>query len=236
MLQRIVEYLEQALPERRLRVIDAGCGRLWPLGLSRDLVMTGIDIEQEALDARRREAGDLDVAILGDLRDETLAPAGSADLVFSRYVLEHIAGAELAFASMARWLAPGGFLVLQIPDRQSAYGYVARRTPHWVHIWYYRNVLGRPHAGVPGRHPYRTVHEQAISRAGIRALCERHGLVLCREYLVDDVALHRGPRWSLIRTGLTLLSRLSGNRLTDRHNNLAYVLARPSQTVSSRTA
>ncbi len=233
-LQRIVEDLGAELPNRTWHVIDAGCGRSSPLDLGRAVVITGIDIDEHALDARRGQAPALDRAIHGAVRDGALAPAGSADLVFSRYVLEHIADAERAFTNMVRWLAPGGILVLQIPDRQSTYGYVARRTPHWLHIWYYRRVLGRPSAGQPGRHPYRTVHERAISRAGIRALCRRHGLVLRREYLVDDLALLRGPKWTLIKTGLTVLARLSGNRLTARHNNLAYVLARPSQASTSR--
>lgn len=234
-LAHIAEYLGAALPNRTLHVIDAGCGRSSPLDLGREVVITGIDIDEHALTARRGQTPPLDVAIHGDVRNDALAPAGSADLVFSRYVLEHIADAERAFTSMVRWLAPGGFLVLQIPDRQSTYGYVARLTPHWLHIWYYRHVLGRPAAGQPGRHPYRTVHERALSRAGIRVLCDRHGLVLRREYLVDDLVLLRGPKWTLIKTGLALLSRLSGNRLTARHNNLAYVLARPSQASSPRS-
>jgi 2-polyprenyl-3-methyl-5-hydroxy-6-metoxy-1,4-benzoquinol methylase len=40
---------------------------------------------------RRTETGDLDAAIVGDLR-VTILPAGSYDVVFSLFVLEHIAG------------------------------------------------------------------------------------------------------------------------------------------------
>jgi SAM-dependent methyltransferase len=227
-LRSIVRHLDETLPRRKLRVVDAGCGRSSALPIPREVEITGIDLDEDALKARVQAGKDLDHAILGDVRDCGLVAPGSADLVISRYVLEHVSNVERAFANLARWVAPGGLVVVQIPDRQSAYGYVARRTPHRLHVWYYRRVLGRPHAGEPGRHPYRVMHEPAISRGGIRALCERHGLVLRCEYVVDELALRRGPQWTLIRTGLSLLGRLSGNRLTTRHNNLAYVLQRPA--------
>jgi SAM-dependent methyltransferase len=226
-LRSIVRHLDETLPRRKLRVVDAGCGRSSELPIARDVEITGIDLDDDALQARSRTRNDLDHAILGDVRNGALVAPGSADLVISRYVLEHVSSVERAFANLARWVAPGGVIVVQIPDRQSAYGYFARHTPYRMHAWYYRQVLGRPHAGEPGRHPYRVVHEPAISRSGIRALCRRHGLVLRREYLVDDLALRRGPRWTLIRTGLALLGHLSGSRLATRHNNLAYVLQRP---------
>lgn len=229
-LRSIVGHLNETLPHRRLRIVDAGCGRSSQLPIAREVEITGIDLDEDALQARLRTSQDLDHAILGDVRDGALIAPGSADLVISRYVLEHVCDVERAFANLARWVAPGGLVVVQIPDRRSAYGYLARRTPHRLHVWYYRTVLRRPHAGEPGRHPYRVVYEPAIGRGGIRALCERHGLVLRREYVVDDLALRRGPEWTLIRTGLRLLSRLSGHRLTARHNNLAYVLERPKRS------
>src|SRR6185437_11416268 len=71
-----------------LRILEAGCGRDWPLHVSVPYTLTGLDLDPDALAART----DLDEAIIGDLRTAEL-PAHSFDVVYSAFVLEHVSGA-----------------------------------------------------------------------------------------------------------------------------------------------
>jgi hypothetical protein len=60
-------------------------------------------------------------------------------------------------------LAEAGLLVLAAPNPLSAKGLVTRFTPHWIHVWYYRRVLGDKLAGQGDRLPFRTYLKAAMS-------------------------------------------------------------------------
>lgn len=209
---------------RQLRILEAGCGREWPLKLDGvDYHLTGIDLDGEALQARLERKGDLDEAIVGDLCAPGMIPPGSFDVIYSSFVLEHLADAEGALVSMINGLKSGGLLLLRIPDRYSVYGWTSRSTPFWLHVAYYRLILGRPNAGKPGFAPYPTHHREVVSRAGIRAFCERHGCVVAHEH-AHTYYLHEGRFKLLMRIYARALSALSFGHLSWRHNNLTYVI------------
>src|SRR5687768_4518033 len=91
--RRIREYAASR-PGETLRILEAGCGRQWSLDLSGiDYHLTGLDSNEHSMRMRIEQSGDLDEAIVGDLRDAPLEP-GSFDVVFSSFVLEHISGAQ----------------------------------------------------------------------------------------------------------------------------------------------
>lgn len=207
-----------------LRILEAGCGREWPLKLTGvEYHLTGIDLDAEALKARLEKKGDLDDAIVGDLCAPGMIPAGSFDVIYSSFVLEHLSDAEGALKSMIDGLKPGGLLLLRIPDRYSVYGWTSRCTPFWVHVAYYRLILGRPNAGKPGFAPYPTYHREVVSRAGIRIFCERHGCVVTHEH-AHTYYLREGRLKLVMRLYALALSALSFGRLAWRHNNLTYVI------------
>ena len=83
---KMLETQLNAMPQE-LRILEAGCGRSWPLKLSRPYQLTGIDMDQAALSARK----DLNSAVVGDLRTAEFAER-SFDVIYSSYVLEHIRG------------------------------------------------------------------------------------------------------------------------------------------------
>jgi 2-polyprenyl-3-methyl-5-hydroxy-6-metoxy-1,4-benzoquinol methylase len=118
----------------RLHILEAGCGQWWGLDLSGvAYTLTGVDSDSAALEHRQKVTGDLDTAILGDLRTVTL-DAGAYDAIYCAYVLEHIYGAAALMARFVTWLKPGGLLLVTVPDRDSAFVLLTRLTPFWLHV------------------------------------------------------------------------------------------------------
>ena len=78
-----------------LQILEAGCGQEWQLDLvGVDFLLTGVDLDGDALQIRKRNFDDLDQIIEGDLRTVDL-PDSSFDVIYNAYVLEHVAGANL---------------------------------------------------------------------------------------------------------------------------------------------
>jgi SAM-dependent methyltransferase len=91
--------------------------------------------------------------LLGDL--ETFDFGGRKfDVVICWNVLEHLSNLRAAMARLTATLTPGGLLIIAGPVVSSMKGLLTKFTPHWVHVWFHRNVLGRRHAGKPGRAPF----------------------------------------------------------------------------------
>lgn len=222
-----IEHLEshvRALPGP-LRILEAGCGRQWPLNLQRsDYRLTGIDLDVHALNSRMHRRGDLHEAIVGDLCAKGMIPDGAYDVVYSSFVLEHIQDAESALRNMVGGLKHGGMLLLRIPDRFSVYGWAARITPFRLHVAYRRYVLGDANAGKPGHSPYPTYHASVVSRRGIRAFCETHGCEVMREYGLAYYLQRENLRTLAVKVAVLAVWALSLGRLAWRHNNLTYVI------------
>lgn len=200
-----------------LRILEAGCGRHWGLKLSVPYSLTGIDLDRQALAVRT----DLDRAIVGDLTTAEFPP-GSFDVIYCAFVLEHVKGAEQVLERFLHWLAPGGLLIIKVPDRHSAYGFLTRLTPLWVHVLAYRWLFGYREAGTPGHGPYPTAYDAVISERGLARFCAAHGLA---EPHVGRLCSYTGNR--LVTAGAFLISALSAGRLAWRHNNLLFVARAP---------
>jgi SAM-dependent methyltransferase len=206
----------EALPGP-LRILEAGCGRKWTISLSVPYRLTGLDLDPDALAARK----DLDQALVGDLRTAEFPPH-SFDVIYNAFVLEHVRGARQVLERFLRWLAPGGMLILKVPDRDSAYGFLTRLTPFWVHVMIYRHVFGIRLAGTPGHGPYRTYYDPVVSERGLREFCDRNGLPAPELYRMCSYVDHR-----LVRVAAFLTSTLSAGRLAWRHNNLLLIVQTP---------
>lgn len=198
-----------------LRILDAGCGRAWPLEVSQPHELTGLDLDPAALAARK----DLHAAVVGDLRTAEF-PAHSFDVVYCAFVLEYLnGGAERVLRRFLRWLAPGGTLILQVPDRDSAYAFLTRITPVWLHL-----------AGADRHYPIH--HDRVISQRGLREFCRRHGLPAPELYRMCTGENNRAARLAARLTGV-----LSRGRYGWEHDSLLAVLQTARPTVSAiRTA
>lgn len=100
--------IQQSSENKELKILEAGCGRGWHYDLgSTRYTLTGIDMDESALNARKSIKNDMDEIILGDIRYANL-PESCYDIIYSSYVLEHIEGAELVLNNFLQWLKPGG--------------------------------------------------------------------------------------------------------------------------------
>jgi SAM-dependent methyltransferase len=216
----------QGSDESPIAILEAGCGQRWFVRLDgKNFFLTGVDIDKDALEIRKRVYHDLDEAIHGDLRTVEFEQ-GRFDVVYSSFVLEHISGAEDVLRRMTGWLKPGGIIIVEIPDPDSVKGLITRLTPHWFHVLYYRHILGIKTAGHPGHGPYRTLFDPVISRRGIRDFCNRHGLQLEAEYAYATYGPTKPAVRKLIGMATKLVSVLSLGTVSGQHADLLYVLRR----------
>ncbi|MGH6916873.1 MAG: class I SAM-dependent methyltransferase [Geminicoccaceae bacterium] len=201
----------------RIHILEAGCGRRWPYRFDDvDFVLTGVDLDADALRIRQEEKKDLHRTVLGDLRAVSFDQY-SFDIIYSAYVLEHVPETERVLLNFLDWIKPGGLIILKFPDRDSVYGFITRITPHRAHIAYKRYLAGKPNAGKPGFGPYPTVHEPIIGRERFEAFAREHGLTAEAAYGYGTL-----PRFQ--RLGTRLFAALSCGRLTAKYYNLMYIL------------
>ncbi|MDH6126346.1 methyltransferase domain-containing protein [Kitasatospora sp. GP82] len=117
-------WTQRVFAERGLRAdwrcleLGAGAGSIarWLSAQCPDGKVVALDIDTRFLDTRGPDAGrarNLDV-VQCDLRDVAFPPA-SFDLVHARALMMHLPHPEEIIAKVARWLAPGGWLVLEDP-------------------------------------------------------------------------------------------------------------------------
>jgi len=120
-------------PESRVLDAGAGAGQLFPYQLKgRVREILGVD-----LDPRVKTNPQLDVGIVADLAHIPIDD-DSCDVVFSRYVLEHIADPKPFLSEMNRVLKPGGHFLFLTPNKWHYVSLVARAAPHGFHAWYNR--------------------------------------------------------------------------------------------------
>nr|WP_269468607.1 class I SAM-dependent methyltransferase [Alteromonas sp. ASW11-130] len=207
-----------------ISILEAGCGQSWALDLNGiEYSLTGIDIDEDALALRKENFDDLDNTIIGDLRTLDL-PDKQYDLIYNAFVLEHIEDAEKVLNNFYRWLKPNGLLILKIPDRDSVYGFLARNTPHWSHILFYRHIKNCLHAGQPGYAPYPVIYDDSISRSGIRNFCKKYDLELIKELGKNNYIKEKQVTGWLVKYSAMLMSICSLGYLSWRHNDLVFII------------
>lgn len=213
---------------RPVRVLEAGCGRNWPFHITDvEMHITGIDLDADALRLRREVAADLDVGIVGDLRTVALQ-SEAFDAAYCSYVLEHVEGAEAALDNIACALRPGGRLLIRIPDGDSCFGWLAKRTPHKSHVWYRRYVQRKPHAGEPGHAPYPTVYDPVVSVRGMRRWADTRGFKIVDEFCVNSYLDVFGRARPIAQLLVAAMAKASRGRLSGTHNNLGFVMEKPA--------
>jgi SAM-dependent methyltransferase len=112
------------------RVVDAGAGQGRFVAAARAAGYDATGIEPSERGRRRAAAGGVTLMAAG-IEDAAVAP-GSADAVVVWHVLEHVERPEAALVRMHEWLAPGGGLLLGVPNLDS---WQARLSgERWFHL------------------------------------------------------------------------------------------------------
>lgn len=117
-------------PDSRVLDIGAGAGERNPhtlKGRCREIV--GVDVDPRVVDNPL-----LDRGVVGDGRSLPFDDA-SFDVVFSIYVLEHVADPASFSAEIARVLRPGGVVLGLTPNRWHYVAAIASLTPVAFHRW-----------------------------------------------------------------------------------------------------
>jgi len=232
--RRLTDSVRTHLSGRQpLSILDAGCGRMWTWDLEDiQYVLTGLDADENALKLRVEVVGDLDRAIVGDITTTDL-PSEVYDIVHSAYVLEHVQGVRQALDRMWETLRPGGLLVLKSPDPNSVYAFLARHTPHWVHVQYKRRIRGKRLAGTPGHGPYPVIYEEILALPALLEWASERNLELV-ELLGENSHLNFfGRLASTVDHSLHFVSTLSRGRLTADYSNVALVLVKAGEPSAS---
>jgi 2-polyprenyl-3-methyl-5-hydroxy-6-metoxy-1,4-benzoquinol methylase len=123
-VHRALRQILRQLPNRELRVLDAGTGfgqyAYWLLRQDPRVRISAVDVKTDYLETAGRffEAVGLDRRI--ELREhdltEPLPERGAFDLALSVDVMEHIEDDRSVFANVAGALRPGGFFVVNTPS------------------------------------------------------------------------------------------------------------------------
>ena len=194
-----------------------------------DLTEGGFEISVTAVDdenplARRvlRETQSAyDDVITGDLRTVPI-PQRNYDVVYCALLLERVHHVELVLDRLVSALKPGGLLLLRTGDRRSSAALLDRLLPAPVRglVW------SRFRPGIPG--PFRPVYEKAVCDQGIASYSLLRGLVIAARG--DDLSRPERPAGlsSSMRIICAAIAWLTRGRLTDRHDELLYVIRKPT--------
>lgn len=131
------EYFEQRFSEMVRPgdlVLDAGCGNgkysADKYSNSRGYKVMGLDNFEGV-----RQHPFLDYRVCGDINALPFRDA-SFDVVYGRWLLEHLENPGIALREFHRVLKPGGRAALFTTNIFHYYGAVARVTPQWFHVWF----------------------------------------------------------------------------------------------------
>jgi SAM-dependent methyltransferase len=184
-------------------VLDAGAGRgeMFPydhrVRVSR---MAGVDVDPAVL-----ENPNLSEAAIANLSDLPYGD-GEFDVVFSKFVFEHLERPAAVMRELRRVLKPGGHLLVHTPNRWHYVTLAAALTPTRVHEWY-RSKLGWDRGGTFAT-KYRANDAQAIER-----LAERTGFAVASLQLLETKPSYLALHPFAYRAGIAyerLVNRFSG--------------------------
>jgi SAM-dependent methyltransferase len=127
-------------------VLDAGCGSgKYSFGTTshtRSYEVAGVDnfesVSQNSV---------LDYQVCGNVNELPFGDA-SFDVVYGRWLVEHLENPRIALREFHRVLKPGGSLALFTTNLLHYYGVVARVTPQWFHVWFNSRVRGFEEADI----------------------------------------------------------------------------------------
>jgi SAM-dependent methyltransferase len=189
--------------------------------------VTVVDIAEGQLQ-RNRYA---ETRVLGDIQTQTF-PRDSFDLVVCYNVIEHLDAPDQAIGRFYQALAPGGLLFIGAPNPKSLSGWLAKMTPHWFHVQFYRWVLGYKRAGEPGMHPFPTVFHPVVDPTTLADFCRGLGFnivyfQLYQAMIYENLSQRRPVIGGLLNIAVQLANALVLWRKDLRDGDYHIILERP---------
>ena len=114
------------------RILDAGCGLgFYSLMLAErfpQAAVTSVDDDPVLVEGLQRTALSLGIKSIKASRQDITKydPGEKFDLICCVDVMEHIVDHETVFNNFARWLAPGGTLILHVPQKNQKFIFIKR--------------------------------------------------------------------------------------------------------------
>src|ERR1700722_949376 len=221
------DYVLQCLG-RPVALLQAGSTA--PLGelAIAELTQGGFEVSVSVVDddnpvarqALRGAQSAYDVVITGDLRSAPI-PQRTYDVVYCALLLERVHHVDLVLDRLVSALKPGGLLLLRTGDRRTAAALLDRLPPGPGR----QAVWSRLRPGVPG--PFRPVYEKAVCDAGIASYALLRGLVIASRGTELSRPDHPAGLSSSVRIICAAIAWLTRGPLTDRHDELVYVIRKP---------
>lgn len=193
------EVLRRELPQSRLAIYEAGGGSssFLPTDVLGRSHVTVVDIDADQV----RNNTYADEAILGDVQTYRFAPE-TFDVVICYNVIEHLPDVEAALLNFRDALKRGGMILIGAPNPRSLSGVVTKYSPHWFHVWFYRNIRGIKTAGLPGEAPFPTFFHPLVTLSKLEAFAAAHGLEVIYRREVES------PRYPEMRRRKPLFAAL----------------------------
>jgi SAM-dependent methyltransferase len=188
------------------QVLDAGCGdgSIFTYDFRERVdLLVGLDLRQDlAANSQVRCATRGSVECL-PFRNNAF------DLIFSRFVLEHIREPENAFVELSRVLQPGGKLIILVPNAYHYFVIAGRIIPHSLQKRIASWVGYRDEDTFP-------TYYRANTRKTLTTFAHRAGLG------VSEMTLHEPCPWFLSFSPLTLALAILYERIVNRFEALAH--------------
>ena len=167
------DVLRRELPQGRLAIYEAGGGSssFLPMDVLGRSHVTVVDIDEDQV----RNNTYADEAMLGDVQTYRFG-SETFDLVICYNVIEHLPDVEAALLNFRDALKPGGMMLIGAPNPRSLSGVVTKYSPHWFHVWFYRNIRGIQTAGMPGQAPFPTFFHPLVTLSKLEAFAAAQGL------------------------------------------------------------
>lgn len=198
-LLTIHEVLRRELPQGRLATYEAGGGSssFLPVDVLSRSHVTVVDIDEDQI----RNNSYADEAILGDVQTYRFGPE-TFDVVICYNVIEHLPDVEAALLNFRDALKRGGMILIGAPNPRSLSGVVTKYSPHWFHVWFYRNIRGIKTAGLPGEAPFPTFFHPLVTLSNLEAFATANGLEMIYRREVES------PRYPEMRQRKPLFAAL----------------------------
>jgi SAM-dependent methyltransferase len=228
-LQAVHELLAKRISTKNPRIYEAGGGSASCVAadMLKSAHVTVVDIAEGQLE-RNTFA---ETKILGDIQTRTF-PENSFDLIVCYNVIEHLDAPDQAITQFYNALGSGGLLFIAAPNPESLSGWVTKITPHWIHVQYYRRVLGYKNAGLPGRTPFPTVFHRVVRPSVLVDYCRKLGFNVLyfqayKGMVYENLAQRKPTLGRLLNLAVQLANALVPWRKDLRNGDYHIVLEKP---------